>query len=187
MNIADYTIDEHTHRFGLWTAARAASTSRFSNSEVAKFIGDCQLKESLEELGNSQDIDHKEYRDWFIKKANSILECMNNYENEKDKKRKKEFGVAAKIVSIYVKTVEVIPAKGMSKISIVAFPPIDRYLLLGLIKKLPIEDISWSKMDEKKFMALVDQLKSFMGEKPFWMLECHWDLNKKRHVETPDL
>ena len=105
MNITDYTIDAHTHRFGLWTAARAASTSRFSNSEVAGFIEDCQLKNSLEELRNAQNIDYEKYRSWFIAQVNSIKACIKNYEN--DNRRKKAFGIAAKIVSIYVKTVEI--------------------------------------------------------------------------------
>ncbi len=179
MNVADYTIDEHTHRFGLWTAARAASTSRFSNSEVAKFIQNCRLKESVEELRSTGNLDHERYRDWFVEKANSITVCMKNYGNEKGKKRKKEFGIAAKIISIYVKTVEVIPTKGASKISLVAFPPIDRYLLSGLRNELKIENISWSEMGEKEFMELIERLKEFVGEEPFWKLEYYWDLNKK--------
>ncbi|WP_157580908.1 hypothetical protein [Segetibacter koreensis] len=90
-------------------------------------------------------------------------------------------------MSIYVKTVEIIPSKGMSKISHVAFPPIDRYLLSGLKKDLQIENISWSEMEEEAFMKLIDQLKEFMKEEPFWKLEYYWDLNKKINVKTPDL
>lgn len=187
MSKENYSIEEHTHRFGLWTAARAASTSRFSNSEIATFIKDCNLKEALDELRGSHNMDHEIYREWFIKKANSITACMSKYENEKDKKRKKGFGIAAKIVSIYVKTVEVIPSKGSSKISHVAFPPIDRFLLSGLRKELQIENITWSAMDEKQFMKLIEKLKVFISDKPFWALEYYWDLNKKTDVETADL
>ena len=87
---------------------------------------------------------------------------------QKNKKRKKGFGIAAKIISIYVKTVEVIPSTGNSKISFVAFPPIDRYLLSGLKKELQLTNISWSDMEEEEFIDIVEKLKNFINEKPFW-------------------
>lgn len=187
MSLEKFSIEEHTHRFGLWAAARAASTSRFTNSEIADFINQCQLKESLQELKALDNIDHEIYKDWFIKKANVLIECMNKYENAKNKKRKKSFGIAAKIISIYVKTFEVIPSKGDSKISRVAFPPIDRYLLSGLKNELTLTNISWSEMNEEDFMNLVEKLKGFIKEEPFWKLEFYWDLNKNSDEQTPDL
>ena len=187
MSIDNYSIEEHTHRFGLWTAARAASTSRFSNSEVAAFIKESKLKEALGELQSSQEMNHEIYKDWFIRRVNSILAGMSNYINVNDKKRKKIFGIAAKIVSIYVKTVEIIPSKGNSKISHVAFPPIDRFLLAGLKEKLKIKNISWSNMEEEEYMKLIGDLKELIGDKPFWTLEYYWDLNKNADVQTPNL
>lgn len=78
MPIEDYSIEDHTHRFGLWTAARAASTSRFSNSEIAEFLEKCKLKESLQELRNSHSMDHEIYKEWFIQKATFIVGCMSS-------------------------------------------------------------------------------------------------------------
>jgi len=66
-----------------------------------------------------------------------------------NQKRKREFGIAAKILSIYIKTAEVIPSMRGSKISKVAFPPIDRYLLSGLKSEIKIKNISWSGMEFK--------------------------------------
>ena len=38
MDIKDYNIDEHIHRFAVWTAARAASRGRLKNTEVEYLI-----------------------------------------------------------------------------------------------------------------------------------------------------
>jgi hypothetical protein len=182
--IENYAIDEHIHRYACWTAARAASTSRFSNAEVYQFISDCGLKEAVQALQLKDEMNHSIYKTWFVEQANCLLKKMQKYRNSKDKERKKLFGVAAKLVSIYVKTVEVLPSDGISKISQVAFPPIDRYLLSGLKKELDLKDISWSKMAEERYMALIEKLKVFMGERPFWKLEFYWDLNKKQRVKN---
>lgn len=178
MNIQDHTIDEHTHRFGLWTAARAASTSRFSNSEVAKFIESCNLKEAVEQLRRLTHMDHETYKEWFIRTANFIKKCMSEHKSVKQKKV--TFGIAAKMLSIYIKTVEVLPTKGSSLISNVAFPPIDRFLLSNLKMKQDLKNISWSKMENDEFIQLIEQLKQLTKEEPFWKLEYYWDLNKKR-------
>jgi hypothetical protein len=174
----DYTIEEHVHRYACWTAARAASTSRFSNAEVLQFITDSGLREALQALRLNVEINHSIYKDWYVEQVNILLKNMDEYKNSKDKKRKKLFGIAAKIVSIYIKTAEILPSLGDSKISKVAFPPIDRFLLSGLKKKLELKNISWSNMEKDEYMGLIETLKKFIGNEPFWKLEMYWDLNK---------
>jgi hypothetical protein len=175
--IEHYSIEEHLHRYACWTAARAASTSRFSNSEISKFITASGTKDALESLRQKDEITHSIYKEWFIVQSNALLKAMNDYKQPKAKKRKREFGIAAKILSIYIKTVEVIPTKGSSAIALVAFPPIDSFLLKGLKKELVIDNTSWSTMEENEYMEMIEKLKNFMREKPFWKLEYYWNLN----------
>lgn len=66
----------------------------------------------------------------------------------------------------------VIPKRN-AEISKVAFPPIDRFLLDSLKKELDLKNISWSKMKEKEYMQLIEVLKRFMKEEPFWKLEYY--------------
>ncbi len=66
MEIRTYSIDEHIHRYACWTAARAASTSRFKNIEVAKFINDSGLREALSLLEKNKKIDHEIYKKWSL-------------------------------------------------------------------------------------------------------------------------
>ena len=191
IDFSKYTIEEHLHRYACWTAARAASTSRFSNDEVAGFLLDCNLRENLEKLRIDGTVTHKDYRAWFVKQVESLLHCFGQYENPKIKGifRKTKFGIAAKMVSIYIKTVEVMPSKGTSNISMVAFPPIDSILLKKLVseKEIDILNTAWSGMEETEFMEVIEKLKNIMGDQPFWKLEYFWNLNKKGNVEISNL
>jgi hypothetical protein len=87
--------------------------------------------------------------------------------------RKISFGIAAKVVSIYVKTAEIIPTSGRSAISKVAIPPIDSYLLKGVqIKTKP-----WSTLGKEEYMNLVNELEEKNEGRPFWTIEYYWNLN----------
>src|SRR5690606_35206875 len=108
-------------------------------------------------------------------------QLMDDYRNLKNEKihRKKGFGIAAKIVSIYIKSVEVLPSNGSSAISKVAFPPVDSILLKNLIseKKIDIKSTAWSRMSKEDFMEVIGILKSLMVDEPFWKLEYFWNVN----------
>ncbi len=175
----NYTIEEHVHRYACWAAARAASSSRFKNIEVSQFINQSALRDALKELRLKDEMNHSIYKKWYVKQVNVLKKRLENYKNSKDKERHISFGIAAKIVSIYVKTAEVLPNKGKSKISKVAFPPIDRFLLNRLQKELGLKNVSWSKMEQQEYMETIETLKNFMKDEPFWKLEFYWDLNQK--------
>lgn len=170
----NYPIDEHIHRFACWTAARAASIGRFSNKEICQFIAEIGLRNQLELL-RKQQITSEDYEEWFIRQVDNLLERMNFYFSgkEKDFFRNISFGIAAKVISIYVKTAEVIPTKGLSSISKVAFPPVDSYLLKGL----KIKGKAWSGLDKNGFMNLINDLKILNDGNDFWKLEASWNLN----------
>ncbi|MGN6267996.1 MAG: hypothetical protein ACTHM5_20130 [Ginsengibacter sp.] len=52
----EYSIVEHTHRYACWTAARAASISRFSNNEISQFILENDLQKELDKIRFGQEI-----------------------------------------------------------------------------------------------------------------------------------
>jgi hypothetical protein len=92
-----------------------------------------------------------------------------------DKTKRMTYGIASKIISIYVKTVEVIPSAGTSPISLIAHPPIDGILLKSINnltgKKL---EVHWSKFDEEKYFAILEEIRGLVGTNPLWHLESHW-------------
>jgi hypothetical protein len=83
------------------------------------------------------------------------------------------FGIAGKVVSIYVKTAEILPTGGLSPISKVAIPPIDSYLLKGL----QIKTKAWSTLGKEEYMQLVNKLEEKNEGRPFWTIEYYWNLN----------
>lgn len=170
----NYTIEEHIHKYACWTAARAASISRFSNNEITQFILENNLRTELGKIKEKK-ITSDEYKEWFIKQVDGILTSMKNYTSNKGEKffRNISFGIAAKVISIYVKTSEVIASGGLSPISQVAFPPVDSYLLKGL----KIKGVVWSKLEKGDFINLIGQLEKLNEGKPFWKLEFYWNLN----------
>ena len=65
MKITDYSIDEHTHRFAIWTAARAASRSRLKNTEVEFLICASNLKQEVERLRELSALNEIIYKNWI--------------------------------------------------------------------------------------------------------------------------
>lgn len=177
MNIDAYTIDEHLHRYACWTAARAASIGRFKNSEIEGCFLQICLREKVQHLKDDNFLTHESYSEWFITTCEQLMEVLSKIKT-KDKERKVSFGIAAKLISIYIKTVEVLPSSGKSHLSAIAFPPIDSILLKNLKQKegLQILSTSWSNTKKDAFMALVHQLKAFIGREPFWKLEVFWQI-----------
>ena len=170
----DYTIGEHVHKYACWTAARAASISRFSNNEIIQFISETGLRNELNKI-NKEAITREKYKEWFVRQTEAIEESMNKYVGSRDKSvfRNVSFGIAAKVISIYIKTSEVIPSGGLSAISKVAIPPIDSFLLKGL----KIKGKAWSSLNKEEYMKLVNDLEERLEGEPFWKLEFYWNLN----------
>lgn len=185
MTVTDqvYDFNEHCHRYACWAAARAASVSRFSNTEIANFIRLIQLREGVDQLREAGTVSHALYRGWFLIKAGALEKLMRRgrqVEPGLEKKlRRVSFGVAAKVISVYVKTYAVLPGKGKSLLSKFAFPPIDSFLLtkLKMNNVAGIGKTNWSAFGKDEYMPLIDLLRNYMGDKPFWMIERFWDVN----------
>ncbi len=179
-----YNFKDHCNRYACWTAARAGSVSRFSNAEISKFVKQINLQEEVEEFKTTNNISHEVYKNWFLKKVMELEELMRPYKKEVAEEPKKlrniSFGIAAKVISIYVKTYEIIPSQGKSLLSKFAFPPIDSFLLERLKdKSIPgIDKTNWSKFKKEEYIQLIEKLRVFMVDQPFWMLEENWDINK---------
>jgi hypothetical protein len=92
--------------------------------------------------------------------------------------------LAAKIISIYIKTVEVIPTNGASTLSAVAFPPIDSILLRNINSKYKTKlNIRWSKFNWPAYISTIKALQQINGDRPMWQLESEW-FNPKKVCNT---
>lgn len=191
MNQMTYNFAEHAHRYACWTAARAASISRFSNSEISGFIEAIQLRQQVEQLQQKDTVSKDLFRDWFIATAEELAQTMAAYlpklqPGKAILKRNISFGIAAKVIAIYIKTFDVLPSRGQSVLAAVAYPPIDSILIGNLSKKWPIDkSIKWSQLDQEKFMRLLDDISRNFGDHPWWKLEENWKADRNNiTIET---
>lgn len=76
MDINTYSIDEHTHRFAVWTAARAASRSRLKNTEVQLLIDQSCLREQVQKLRLKADLTEMYYRNWIKEIGEKICQLV---------------------------------------------------------------------------------------------------------------
>ena len=183
MKITDYSIDEHTHRFAIWTAARAASRSRLKNTEVEFLICASNLKQEVERLRELSALNEIIYKNWIKVTGEKICAIVQAQVWSNFKLRTFHFGLAAKIISIYIKTVEVIPTKGLSLLSQIAYPPIDGILLKNLNTKHSLKlKVNWSTFEWEQYSNLIDELNKLYPSTPKWKIEVLWKISNEEDI-----
>ncbi len=187
MDIKDYSIDEHIHRFAVWTAARAASRGRLKNTEVEFLIDNSRLREKVAEIRQDNSLNDISYRNWL--KENCEVMC-NLVKQQNWGDYKSDYfctGLSAKIISTYIKTVEVIPTRGLSLLSEVAYPPIDSILLKNLNKKHDLKlKTNWSKFDWLDYEQKLDMLNLYYPGTPKWKIEVDWKVSNEDDPLIPE-
>lgn len=186
MTANDYTINEHTHRFAVWTAARAASRSRLKNSEVEFLITASLLKEKVEALRQIRNLDEPYYRNWIRETGEIICQQVIDKNWSPFKTKTFHFGLAAKIISIYIKTVEVLPTKGEALLAQIAYPPIDGILLKNINKKHSTKfEVNWSTFSWQQYEKVIDKLQEHYSLIPGWKIEVEWSVSNEEAIEVP--
>ena len=186
MEITNYSIDEHTHRFAVWTAARAASRSRLKNTEVELLICESNLKQEVEKLKGLTALNEIDYKNWIEETGYNICKIVKTQAWSDFKSKTFHFGLAAKIISIYIKTVEVIPTRGLSLLSQIAHPPIDGILLKNLNTKHSLKlKINWSTFEWDQYSGVIDELNKLYPSIPKWKIEVLWKVSNEEDIIIP--
>lgn len=173
IRMSAYNIDEHTHRFALWTAARAVQRS-FTNTENIKFaIDESGLRNFVESFTCNSvaefDKFHKQCADKIVNafKAKGIDEVS--------------YGRAAKIIGIYLKTAIVIRSGGLDTRCSFIHPPVDRILLTrlsGFDELKGLKNKNWTQLTKDAYWEIVDIIRK--SRFPFdWTLEEYWESVKE--------
>lgn len=180
MDINNYSIEEHTHRFAVWTAARAASRSRLKNTEVELLIDQSGLRVQVDMLRQKADLTEMYYRNWIKEIGEKICQLVKEQDWGDFKHKTFHFGLAAKIISIYIKTVEVLPSKGTSLLSEIAYPPIDGILLRNLNTKHHLKlKVNWSTFEWDQYINVVDEINRQYSITPKWKIEVEWKITNE--------
>ncbi len=182
MNCDDpYDFKEHLHRYAVWTAARAQrafATTAFIKEAIEKV----NLKEEAFKL--THDCNTHEFDGWHSEMCNQLVTVLNRLQEERKTievykyktESEIEFGRAAKIVNIYLKTALVIPnCKSSTPLINNIHPPIDAILLKGLVENETLEKsccVPWTKMKKEKYIEIINQIRSRYSI--LWMAEHCW-------------
>lgn len=170
-----YCIAEHIHRYAVWTAARAASKSRLKNSEIDFIINQVGLREAVNELAKDNNVTEQVYRSWLRLKGEEIISVVKEKNWSDFKTKQFSFGLAAKIIAIYIKTAVVLPTNGNSSLAKVAHPPIDSILLKSMNTKHQLKlETNWSTFKWERYEKMIDEVLVFFPAQPYWMIEDAW-------------
>ncbi|MBI4027331.1 MAG: hypothetical protein HY360_20265 [Verrucomicrobia bacterium] len=168
-----YTIAEARHRFSLWAACRAAQAG-FAQGTREQFTGalnHCKIRIFLENTAN-----HSATQRAFDQQHHRWVSSMRRFMMRRFR-RKLSYGVAAKLISIYIKSFFILGGFEQTQLAQVAHPPIDSILLKG-VDRVRATNLSsrykWKKLTAPKYRALITKLRALHGEPAFWKIEEHW-------------
>lgn len=171
----EYDINEHRHRFSIWTAARSVQRSFATTLNITLVINNTDIREFAEselKLSGQEQFDSL-HRHW----CNAIIGEFNKLKIDAS------YGRAAKIVAVYLKTSVIIGAGSMNPNIKFIHPPIDRIILKNLPKMnsfKQIRKLNWTKFDEQSYWAIVAAIRQEL--KMFdWKLEVLWHPAQQRN------
>lgn len=173
-----YTIVEHRHRFAAWSASRAASVStcRFSvvkGCRIIERIGLRDLQGMPALLPPAETFDER-HNQW----------CCDAQDRARGLRiRGFKYGVAAKLVNVYLKCTFVCAGHDTHPRVRALHPPLDR----ALLRELRERDIGsqraqwstalahgWSKLTFPEYQNVIDAVKATLPNDPLWHIEEYW-------------
>lgn len=164
METKEYNFDQHRHNFAVWTATRSVQRGFTNTKNISTAIEISGLRDFVETY---KSIGKAEFEDFHIKCAQKITTTL--------KKENCTYGIAAKIIAVYLKTSLVIYTKGKNCEYI--HPPLDRILLTNLKKCNGIKNYiykPWTRLDKKAYWKLISLIEKQEG-KIDWKLEQYWN------------
>jgi len=178
----DFRYEKYRHDFASWSAARAAQRG-FEGATVGV------LKQAIEAVG----------LDVFVNTASNyeMTEAAFDVQHQQwcteilafllaKNVVKATYGLAAKLVNVYLKSAVILGERGKSQLASVIHPPIDGLLLKDIAKNGEEDGISpelrklcadsrWTTFNEDAYTGLIAALKvEKLHEPHFWMLERYW-------------
>lgn len=139
------------------------------------------------QLCKNKSLDDGIYRKWFKNHCDKMGELVKIQDLLPSKKTYFCTGIAAKIISIYIKTVEVIPTKGSSLLSEIKYPPIDSILLKNLNERHGLKlKTTWSTFKWADYEEKIDLLNHYYPGIPKWQIEVEWKVSNEEDLIIPE-
>ncbi len=170
---AQEMLRELKHKFYSWAAYRAAQagSAKAKGPILLAGLEGCGVVQALE---NWKDVptESAAYDAVFYNWLDKALEIINGKNHTPV-----AFGVAAKLVSVYLKGVLLLHGNEDSQSTRCVHPPIDSQLLKALDRKYKTdlsERYTWQKLSKDQYINLVSELRKLSPSEPLWHLEKHW-------------
>ena len=179
MKSENYQPSEHIHRFAVWTAARAVQRGFTTTANISYVINNSSLMDFTKIAINSS----AEYDVFHKKCANEIIKLFKDCKNKRGESVVATYGQAAKIISIYLKTVIIITSSCEDSICNYIHPPIDNILLKAISKEVKVKQfntIKWTQLNMAEYWDLVSNLKKSVKEFN-WRIEEFWKPEKEKN------
>jgi hypothetical protein len=163
----NYNFNQHRHNFSMWAAARAVQRNFTTTENIVIAIEKSGLRDFVESFKNKS---KEEFNIFHIQCSSKIIKSLKDQECT--------YGIAAKIIAIYLKTALIIYNKGQNCDNI--HPPLDRMLITNFIKCNKIKEYTykpWTKLSKKDYWDLISLIEKYYGNID-WRLECYWQLFK---------
>lgn len=160
----NYNFNQHRHNYAIWTASRSVQRGFTTTKNISTAIENSGLRDFVEKYNGKE---KNEFRTFHVKCAQKITTTL--------KKEKCTYGIAAKIIAVYLKTSLVIYTKGNNCENI--HPPLDRILLTKFKKCNELNDYTykpWTKLDKNEYWDLISLIEKHEG-RINWKLEQYWN------------
>lgn len=170
-----YSIAIARHRFSLWAACRAAQagSAKARRSELIAALTGCGVVAWIADPNNHA-VDLQTY--------DAVFDAwVANVQRHLDERCGKTvmYGVAAKLVSTYLKSVFILTGSEGTPLAAHITPPIDSVLLkkVDAVHKTGLgARFKWQKLTREDYRRVVHELRRVNGSAPMWHLEQHWEL-----------
>ncbi|MYZ50859.1 hypothetical protein [Malikia spinosa] len=168
-----YSLADAQNHFYSWAACRAAQAGS-AKAKRNELLGALQHSGAVQYLlrvptpsPTSQEFDTMFYT--WGERAIEFLEKKHN--------KKVSFGIAAKLISVYLKGAWVLHSVEDCSLARNIHPPIDS-ILLETIDRARGTTLSktykWQKLDRSNYETLMESLRKIAGSSPLWRLEEYW-------------
>jgi hypothetical protein len=164
--LSTYTFDEHKHRYAVWTVARAQRAFA-KNKVIAEVMEKAELRSFVE---NTTLISQREFDKLHQQWCATICDYFPH--------DKCDYGRAAKMIAIYLKTVVVLPGAGESSLCDVIHPPIDRILLQNIARATSLKHFrtkNWTTLGGDAYWEIIHDIREHFGLCN-WKLEAYWSV-----------
>ena len=171
-----FTIREYRLGFAVWAAYRAAQagSSKAKGIEFSAALKACGVVSYIDKYDGAEvsaDSYKKKHDEWC---EAVIKHIRDNYG------KKITYGIAAKLLGVFVKGYFILAGNENKPLSRVAYPPIDSFVLRGVDKakgtKLS-KEYKWQKLNKNKYHELLEKLREQLGcDEELWRIEQYWDL-----------